>query len=126
MRRRGADLVSLSNGEAVPQSILLVQVLQQLAVHPVLYGVHHLRLRQHCPSLLLYAVVQELRVEGNLSQSIQYLQSKCHSSGGCVARLGRDRPEFIVDVCTISRSLQCSAQPCAGTECDQSLDRARP
>ena len=73
-------LVGLPDGEAVPQSILLVQVLQQLAVHAVLDGVHHLRFGQHRPPLLLYTVVQKLWVEGDLGQGIQYLQSTSQAS----------------------------------------------
>ena len=40
----GTNLLSLANGEAVAQCILVMQVAQQLAVHTVLNSVHHLGL----------------------------------------------------------------------------------
>ena len=66
-------LVQLADREAAPQVVVPVQVLQQLAVHAVLDGVHHLRLRQHGFLLLCHAGVQELRVERHVVQDVQHV-----------------------------------------------------
>lgn len=71
--KAAVHLVGFADGEALPQLVLRVQVRQQLAVHPVLDGVHHLRLRQHRPSLLLQPRGQHLRLERDLRQRVQHL-----------------------------------------------------
>lgn len=57
-----------------------MQVLQQLAVHTVLNGIHHLRFCLDGSPLLLYACGKELRLKGNFFQHVQDLQytTKCH------------------------------------------------
>lgn len=47
-----------------------MQKLQKLAVYAVLYCVHHLRLCQHCLSLLLNPVHKEFWVKSYLCQRV--------------------------------------------------------
>lgn len=62
---RGTDPIHLANGESKAQGILLMQVLQQLAVHTVLNGVHHLSFCLNGSPLLLYASGKELSLKSH-------------------------------------------------------------
>mmetsp|Transcript_29223 Transcript_29223/g.64663 ORF Transcript_29223/g.64663 Transcript_29223/m.64663 type:complete len:468 (-) Transcript_29223:248-1651(-) len=98
LMRPGLDLVHLADWEPVPQVVLLMQVLQQLAVHAVLNGVHHLGLSHDGLALLLNAGGQELGVERNLLQGLQDLGQ--HRPARCAIDDGRMHVEHcVVEVC---------------------------
>lgn len=68
-----------------------MQVLQQLAVHTVLNGVHHLRLCLNGSPLLLYTRGKELSLEGNFFQHIQDLQHTAQNATGSTALQAREQ-----------------------------------
>lgn len=84
------DLLHLADREAAAERVLLVQELQQLAVHAVLNRVHHLRLGHHRAPLLLDAPREELRRERDLGQRLQHLRAPRRRSrrrlGRCLGR----------------------------------------
>mmetsp|Transcript_4151 Transcript_4151/g.14870 ORF Transcript_4151/g.14870 Transcript_4151/m.14870 type:complete len:500 (+) Transcript_4151:2091-3590(+) len=65
------DLLLFADGEAVAEGVLQVQPLQKLAVYAVLDRVHHLQLGEHRLALLLDALREKGRGEGDLVQRVQ-------------------------------------------------------
>mmetsp|Transcript_16856 Transcript_16856/g.64197 ORF Transcript_16856/g.64197 Transcript_16856/m.64197 type:complete len:308 (-) Transcript_16856:153-1076(-) len=58
-----ADEVLLTDGEPLGQDVLLVQAAQDLALNPVLHGVHHLGFAEHGGTLLLHPRLVDPRLQ---------------------------------------------------------------
>lgn len=85
-------LFCFADWKAISECVFFMQILKKLAVHTVLYCVHHLCLCQHCLPLLLNPVHKEFWVEGYLCQRIKHLSHKqiCQMKQTCQVKKGGD------------------------------------